>query len=76
MKIKTSITISKDLIKEIDSVISKSGNRSLFIEEAVIDYLKHRKRLTRDQKDFEIINNHSDELNNEAADILTYQAKF
>src|SRR4030066_264948 len=40
MKVKTSITVSKNLLKEIDSIISKSGNRSLFIDvsrQALID---------------------------------------
>ena len=76
MKVKTSITISKNLIKEIDSAISKSGNRSLFIEEAIKSHLKNRKRIARSQKDIEIINSSSDELNKEAEDTLSYQAKF
>ena len=76
MKVKTSITISKNLIKEIDSIISKTGNRSIFIEEAVKNYLIQRKRFIRNQKDIEIINNVADELNKEAEDTISYQAKL
>ena len=76
MKVKTSITISKSLIKEIDSAISKAGNRSLFIETAIKNYLNHRKCVSRSRNDIEIINNSIDELNKEAEDTLSYQAKF
>jgi metal-responsive CopG/Arc/MetJ family transcriptional regulator len=73
MKVKTSITLSKGLLKEIDLIISKSGNRSLFIEEAIKNYLIHKKRNLRDKNDLDIINRSADELNKEANDILSYQ---
>lgn len=73
MKVKTSITLSKSLIKEIDTVITKSGNRSLFIEEAIKNYLTLQKRFKRNNNDIEIINRMADELNSEADDILSYQ---
>jgi metal-responsive CopG/Arc/MetJ family transcriptional regulator len=73
MKVKTSITISKSLLKEIDLIISKSGNRSLFIEEAIKNYLIHKKRNLRNKNDLDIINRSADELNKEADDILSYQ---
>jgi metal-responsive CopG/Arc/MetJ family transcriptional regulator len=76
MKIKTSITLSKNLLKEIDSIISKSGNRSLFIEEAIKNYLNHKKRFLRNQNDLEIINRSADDLNKEAEDTLSYQVKI
>lgn len=73
MKVKTSITLSKNLLKEIDLIISKSGNRSLFIEEAIKNYLIHKKRDLRNKNDLDIINRSADELNKEADDILSYQ---
>ena len=76
MKIKTSITLSKNLLKEIDSIISKSGNRSLFIEEAIKNYLNHKKRLVRNKKDLVIINRSANDLNKEAEDTLSYQVKI
>jgi metal-responsive CopG/Arc/MetJ family transcriptional regulator len=76
MKVKTSITLSKELLKEIDKIISKSGNRSVFIEEAVKAYLIGKKRQFREQKDQEIINRSSGDLNKEAEDILSYQVKM
>ena len=76
MKVKTSITLSKNLLKEIDAIISKSGNRSLFIEEAIKNYLTHKKRDLRNKNDLEIINRSADELNKEANDVLSYQVKY
>lgn len=76
MKVKTSITLSKYLLKEIDSIISKSGNRSLFIEEAIKNYLNQQKRSMRNKNDIEIINRSADELNKEAENILSYQVNI
>lgn len=76
MKVKTSITLSKSLIKEIDTAITKSGNRSLFIEEAIKNYLTLQKRFKRNNNDIEIINRMADELNSEADDILSYQVNL
>ena len=73
MKIKTSITLSEELLREIDSIISSSGNRSLFIENAIRSYIEARRRKLRDQGDYDLINKSSDELNAEAEDILSYQ---
>ena len=76
MKVKTSITLSKSLLKEIDGIVSKSGNRSLFIEEAIQNYLQIKKRNLRNKNDLDIINKSSDELNSEASEILEYQVKY
>lgn len=76
MKVKTSITLSKSILKEIDLIISKSGNRSLFIEEAIKNYLIHKKRNLRNKNDLDIINRSADELNKEADDILSYQVNI
>lgn len=74
MKIKTSITLSNDIIKQIDNIIKNDGNRSLFIEDAVKYYLSVQKRINRNNKDFKIINSKAKKLNKEAEEILSYQA--
>ena len=76
MKVKTSITLSKSLLKEIDGMVTKSGNRSLFIEEAIQNYLQLKKRNLRNKNDVGIINKSSDELNSEATEVLSYQVKY
>ena len=76
MKVKTSITLSDEVLKIIDSSLNHSGNRSAFIEQAVWAYAENVKRELRNQKDAKILNKKSDVLNREAKDVLSYQVKF
>ncbi len=55
MKIKTSITLSEDILQAIDQIFGKSKNRSAFIEYALRDYLEKRSRKLRADKYLEII---------------------
>ncbi len=73
MKVKTSITLSKDIFEKIDSLAKSYGNRSALIEKAVRDLIAAREKLDRDQSDLEIINQHADTLYSEARDVLSYQ---
>jgi metal-responsive CopG/Arc/MetJ family transcriptional regulator len=73
MKIKTSITLSEDLLKVIDEYTGDYKNRSEFIENAVRAFVTQLIQRKQDAKDLEIINQHADSLNREAADVLTYQ---
>ena len=76
MKIKTSITLSDNILNEIDKILNNSGNRSIFIENAVKYYLQKKKKDKRNKKDLEIINNNSDLLNEEAEDVLSFQVNL
>ena len=73
MKIKTSITLSEDLLKAVDEYAREYNNRSEFIEQAVRVFIKQLVRKQQDDRDLEIINNRSDSLNQEAMDVLSYQ---
>ncbi len=73
MKIKTSITLSEDLLKAIDEYTGEYKNRSEFIEEAVRAFIRQLIRRKQDARDLAIINQRADYLNQEAADVLTYQ---
>ena len=73
MKVKTSITLSDYILKEIDKLLGNSGNRSIFIEHALIYYLEKKRRKTRDENDLEIINKNYNSLNHEVEDILSFQ---
>ncbi|MEW6378646.1 MAG: ribbon-helix-helix domain-containing protein [bacterium] len=75
MKVKTSITLSEDLLRALDQR-SRSGrykNRSEFIETAVRSFIAEAIRNEQNARDLEIINRHADELNEEAEDVLFYQ---
>lgn len=73
MKAKTSITLSEDIAKAIDRITPKGGSRSQTIERLLRDGLAKRTRHADDQRELAAINEHVDELNAEAEDVLTYQ---
>ena len=74
MKQKTSITLSSDLLKEIDRLAGSKASRSGFIEEVLRNYLKARVREAINARDAELINAHADYLNSEMEEVLQYQA--
>ena len=76
MKIKTSITLSEEVLLEIDKISGESRNRSAFIEIAIRDFLKKRAKKIRDDRDLEILNTNSKRLNREAEDVLSYQVEL
>jgi metal-responsive CopG/Arc/MetJ family transcriptional regulator len=73
MKVKTSITLSEDLLEAIDQRSSKYKNRSDFIEAAIRAYIDKIIRDEQNAKDLAILNSQADRLNEEAADVLSYQ---
>jgi metal-responsive CopG/Arc/MetJ family transcriptional regulator len=73
MKIKTSITLSEDLMETIDNLSPAYKNRSGFIEAASRAFVAQLARDRRNARDLEILNRNADRLNREALDTLTYQ---
>lgn len=73
MKIKTSVTLSEELIQQIDALSSQYGTRSALIEQAVRNFLAAQAKRTRDAQDLEILNRRAEALNAEAEDVLSYQ---
>ena len=74
MKIKTSITLSEDLVRVVDKRARQyKKNRSDFIEAAVRSFVQQLIRNEQDARDLEIINRKADLLNKEAEDVLAYQ---
>ena len=76
MKVKTSITLSEYLIKELDNLVAEYGNRSKIIEIALNEFFTHKRRELRDNNDLELINSNIDDLNKEAEDTISYQVKI
>ncbi len=73
MKIKTSITISEDLLKTIDEFAGESRNRSQFLEVAAREYIAKVRRAQQNQRDLAMINQRADALNEATSDALEYQ---
>jgi len=76
MKVKTSVTLSEELIREIDALASQYGTRSALIERAVRDFLATAAQRQREARDLEILNRRAEALNAEAADVLSYQVEL
>jgi metal-responsive CopG/Arc/MetJ family transcriptional regulator len=74
MKEKTSITLSSDILAEIDHTAGSKGSRSAFIEAVLREYFKEKVREAINRRDAELINANIDYLNREALDVLRYQA--
>lgn len=70
MRVKTSITLPKELLGKLDRV---DKNRSALLERAARAYLLNLERQARDRRDIEIIDRIADRLNREAKDTLGYQ---
>jgi metal-responsive CopG/Arc/MetJ family transcriptional regulator len=73
MKIKTSITLSDDLLATIDEMAVEYKNRSEFIELTMRKAIARMIRAKQDARDIILINKHSDEINAEIQDALRYQ---
>jgi metal-responsive CopG/Arc/MetJ family transcriptional regulator len=71
VRVKTSITLSAELIARLDRV---DTNRSALLEQAALEYLAQRERRARDQRDIEIIDRNAGRLNHEALGALDYQS--
>ncbi|HSO76822.1 MAG TPA: ribbon-helix-helix domain-containing protein [Blastocatellia bacterium] len=73
MKVKTSITVEKDLLEVVDKLSGTNKNRSEFIEAAIQAYIVERTRAEGNATDLDLINESADILNREALDVLDYQ---
>ena len=73
MKVKTSVTLSEELVEELDEMTDDGSNRSQMIERAVAEFIERERRQLRDVRDLDILNRSADELNQEIDDVLAYQ---
>jgi Ribbon-helix-helix protein, copG family len=74
MKVKTSITISKDLLASVDRLAGPGESRSAFMERVLRKYLRDSSRNAVDAGDLDRINQSAEKLNAEAEDVLSYQS--
>ena len=73
MKVKTSLTLSEDVLKAVKRSAGRGESRSETVERLLREGLAARARRTADARDLALINKHADELNAEADDVLAYQ---
>jgi len=73
MKVKTSITLSSEVLAEIDRLAGSKSSRSALIERVLDRYLLERVRAGINARDLQKINRAADQLNAEANDVAEYQ---
>lgn len=76
MKVKTSISLSEDIVARLDQLASRGESRSELIERLLRESFMEMERRAQDSKDLEIINRNADELNEEADDVLGFQVEL
>ncbi|MDX9957264.1 MAG: ribbon-helix-helix domain-containing protein [Clostridia bacterium] len=72
MRIKTSVSLSKEILNQV-SAYATDGERSEFIEKALRQYIEQLERHERNVLDLNNINAAASYLNSEAKDVLEYQ---
>ena len=73
MKVKTSITLSEDVLEQLDGVAS-SESRSALIERVLRAFLHQRAHEETQAKDRALLDRNAESFNAEALDVLEYQA--
>jgi metal-responsive CopG/Arc/MetJ family transcriptional regulator len=74
MRLKTSVTLSEDVVKKLDRAVRKGESRSRAIERILRETLTAEARRAADRRDLAVIDQNAEALNAEAEDVLTYQA--
>jgi len=74
MKQKASITLSPEVLAQVDRLAGTKYSRSALIERVLRKYFRDRHRAALHARDVQLINRAADELNAEARDALQYQA--
>jgi metal-responsive CopG/Arc/MetJ family transcriptional regulator len=74
MKKKTSITLSSDLLEEVDRTAGSKASRSAFIENVLREYFNAEVRSAINARDLELINAHVEHLTRESRELDEYEA--
>jgi len=73
MKVKTSVVLPDELLREMEPYLSHYHSRSELIECALRAFLAQLARQERYTRELHLLNQYADELNQEALDVLDYQ---
>jgi metal-responsive CopG/Arc/MetJ family transcriptional regulator len=74
MKVRTSVTISSELLLKLNELAGK--RRSEIIEMALNDYFRKNTTKKSRQSDVETINKNADLINKQVAETLEFQAEW
>ena len=73
-KVKTSVSISREVLDAIDGLVGDTGQRSALVEQAVIEYIARHRRQKRGEQDRRLIDRHAEDLERDVEESLDFQA--
>lgn len=74
MKLKTSVSLSEECLRDLDEWVGEGANRSALIEAAVVEYIARRRRAARGHEDRRIIAANAKSLERDVLETLEFQA--
>ena len=74
MKLKTSVTLSEDIMKTLGRLARKGESRSAVVERLVRESLASRAKQAAAERDRALLDAHAEALNAEVEDVLRYQS--
>jgi metal-responsive CopG/Arc/MetJ family transcriptional regulator len=76
MKVRTSVTLPKELLIKVDALAGKKRSRSAVVEFALRDYVAKETQKELNLRDIEIINANADLINRQVEETLEFQAEW
>jgi metal-responsive CopG/Arc/MetJ family transcriptional regulator len=76
MKQKTSVSLSEEILRELDRHVGNAESRSAYVERVLREHFRRRARVRINARDRRRINAAADDLNAEAAEVLEDQAAW
>ncbi len=76
MRVRTSVTLPKELLIKVDALAGKKHKRSAIVESALRDYVTKENRNELNKRDIEIINKNADLINKQVKETLSFQAEW
>ncbi|HEX8737429.1 MAG TPA: hypothetical protein VF721_19000 [Pyrinomonadaceae bacterium] len=76
MRVRTSVTLPKELLIKVDALAGKKHKRSKIVESALRDYVAKANRNELNLRDIEIINQNADLINKQVEETLEFQAEW
>ncbi|CAN5538512.1 hypothetical protein BH10ACI2_BH10ACI2_04750 [soil metagenome] len=76
MKVRTSVTLPRELLLKVDALTGKTRKRSSVVESALIEYVAKERPSDVNQRDTDIINKNADLINRQIEETLEFQAEW
>ena len=76
MRVRTSVTLPKELLIKVDALTGKTRKRSSVVESALIEYVAKAKPNDVNGRDIDIINKNANLINRQVEETLEFQAEW